>query len=106
MATGFPALSIRQPESPIEQLGGVMQIKSALQQQQLGALDIQQREQDIADQHALTTAMAGWDGQNYTAIPGLVKQAGGSGKAQMQAQASILAIREKASDIAKSDAIT
>jgi len=93
-------------ESPIQQLGGAMQIKSAMQQQQLGALQIQEEQQKLADQHALTTAMAGWDGKNYTDIPGLVTQAGGSGAARMQAQSSILAMREKASDIAKADAIT
>ncbi|MFI5056896.1 MAG: hypothetical protein ACHQLQ_01815 [Candidatus Acidiferrales bacterium] len=106
MATGFPALMIKSPESPIEQLGGVMQLKGAMQQQQLTGLEVQRQQQDIADQHALTTAMAGWNGQNYTDIPGLVKQAGGSGKAQIQANNAILDIRTKASDIAKNDAIT
>lgn len=106
MATSFPALDIKPVESPVQQLAGVMQIKSAQQQQQMQGLDIQQRQQDIADQHALTTAMAGWDGRNYTDIPGLVQKAGGSGKAQMAATNSILGIREKASDIAKSDSIT
>src|SRR6267142_2335731 len=107
MATaGFPALQIRPPESPIEQLSGVMQIKNAQQESQLRSLQLQEEQQKIADAHALTTAMAGWDGKNYTDIPDLVTKAGGSGNARIQATNSILGIREKSSDIAKSDSIT
>src|SRR5215472_15642590 len=106
MATSFPALAIRAPESPIEQLGGALALKNAVQQNQVGALQVQQMEQNLADQHALTLAMSSWDGKNYADIPALVTKAGGSGAARLQASSSILAMQEKASEIAKSDAIT
>lgn len=102
----FPALSIEQPKDPLTQVAQVMGIRQAAQQQELGGLQIQEEQQRIADQHALTTAMASWDGKNYTDIPALVTKAGGSGAARMAATNSILDIRAKASDIAKSDAIT
>lgn len=39
---GFPALQIRPPESPIQQLTGVEQLKGAVQQQQMGEIQLQE----------------------------------------------------------------
>lgn len=96
---GYPALMIRPPESPVQQLAGVQQV-----QQQ--ALQIQQERQQIADQHALTTAMQNYDGKNPDTLPMLVLKAGGSGTAAMSMSKNVLEIKSKASEIAKNDSIT
>jgi hypothetical protein len=101
----FPALSIRQPDNPLDQYSKVVGIQQAQQQLQAGQLENQQRVQDMQDRDALTRAMATWDGKNYADIPALVTQSGGSGKARMAAQSSILDIQSKASDIVKNDAM-
>src|SRR5260370_820341 len=103
---GFPALQIRPPESPLQQFGQVQQIRSAQQEQQLRGLQIQQAQQDIADRHALTTAMTQWDGQDYKQLPMLVLKSGGSGNAAIQMSQNILSIKQKSSEIAKDDSIT
>src|ERR1700690_1372697 len=45
MATGYPALMIKQPESPLQQFGQVEQIKSAMQQQQMAQIELQNARQ-------------------------------------------------------------
>jgi hypothetical protein len=99
MNSGFPALMIKQPESPLQQFGQAQQL-------QLQQLQIQQEQQKIKDQHALTAAMTQWDGQDYKTLPMQVMKAGGSGAAAMQMSNQVLDMRSKASDIAKNDAIT
>jgi hypothetical protein len=37
----FPALSIKAPESPIQEIGGALAVKGQLQQQQMGAVELQ-----------------------------------------------------------------
>src|SRR5215469_786159 len=103
---GFPALMIRPPESPLEQVARVEQLKSAVQGQQLQGLQIQQAQQQLADQKALTQAMIGWDGKNPGDLPMLVLKSGGSGNAAMAAQQHILTLQNTASEIAKNDALT
>jgi hypothetical protein len=54
MATaGFPALQIRPPESPLQELGGALQIKGAMQQQQLGEIQLQEARQNQTSQQVL-----------------------------------------------------
>jgi hypothetical protein len=106
MASGFPALMIKQPESPLQQYGQAQQVASGQQQMQMQALQIQQEQQKIKDQHALTTAMTQWDGQDPKTLPMLVLKAGGSGPAAMQMSSTVLDMRVKASDLAKNDSIT
>jgi hypothetical protein len=96
---GFPALQIRPPESPVQQVAGVQQIQSQ-------ALQIQQEQQNIKDQHALTSAMSQWDGKDTNALPMLVLKAGGSGQAAMGMAKNTLAIKQQTSEIAKNDSIT
>lgn len=103
---GYPALMIRPPESPVQQLAGAQQVIGGQQQLQAQALQIQQERQQISDQHALTTAMQNWDGKNTDALPMLVLKAGGSGSAAMSMSKNVLDIKSKASDIAKNDSIT
>jgi len=103
---GYPALMIRPPESPLEQVARVEQLKSAVQGQQLQGLQIQQAQQQLADQKALTQAMIGWDGKNPGDLPMLVLKSGGSGNAAMAAQQHILGLQKTAGEIAKDDAVT
>jgi hypothetical protein len=106
MGSMFPALDIKQPESPLAQYGQAMQIKSGIQQQQLTALQIQREQQDNADRHAMTAAMANWDGKDYGTLPGLVKNAGGSANAVFGMTKNVFAIKQQASEVAKNDSIT
>ncbi len=106
MATGFPALMIRPPESPLQQFGQIQQIRGAQQEQQMNALKIQQEQQALKDRNALTQAMTQWDGQDYKALPMLVLKNGGSGPAAMQMSSQVLDMRSKASELAKNDALT
>jgi len=50
---GFPALMINQPESPLKQFSEVTQIKAALQQQQMGEIELQEARDAQAGSHAL-----------------------------------------------------
>jgi hypothetical protein len=103
--SAFPALAIQQPEDPLKQFQQIQQIRAAQTQNQTAQLENQQRQQDMQDRDALTRAMAQWNGSNVADIPGLVTQSGGSGKARLAAQSSILDMQSKASDIVKNDAI-
>ena len=50
---GFPALQIKTPESPIQQLGQVEQLKGAIQQQQMGAIELQNARQSQLEQQTI-----------------------------------------------------
>ena len=98
---------------PIQQYEKAMQIKSIIgqqalqaQQQQGNALDIQQKQQSIADQKAMTTAYQQWNGQDPHDLVKGVLDAGGSASAVNTMTTNILSMREKASQIAKDDAAT
>jgi hypothetical protein len=107
----FPALDIRQPESPIQQYGQAQQIVSQQQNQQLQALQIQEQTRLLRDQDATTRAMSSLKPDasgriDYDTLPNLVLQNGGSANAAMSATKSIFALKQTASDIAKNDAAT
>jgi hypothetical protein len=53
---GFPALQIKQPEPYAQQVGQVLQIKNALQQQQMGEIEIQNARAQQASTQALQKA--------------------------------------------------
>lgn len=103
---GYPALMIQQPETPLRQFAEAQQVVAGQQQQQMAALQIQQEQQKIKDQHALTQAMNGWDGKNAQELPMLVLRSGGSGSAAMSMGSQVLGMKQKASEIAKDDAQT
>lgn len=103
---GFPALMIKPPESPLQQYAQAQQVVGGQQEQQMRALQIQQGQQQLSDQHALTNAMMNWDGKSVSELPMLVLKSGGSGQAAMSMTQNVLGIKEKASDIAKNDSIT
>jgi hypothetical protein len=91
----LPALDLRPPApaaNPLEQYGQALQLKNlmqnaplqtqAMQQQvQAGALDVQQKQQALKDQQAMTAGMQQWDGKDYNDLPALVLKSGGSATA-------------------------
>jgi hypothetical protein len=103
---GYPALAIRPPEPLLQQYAQAQQVAAGAQEQQLRAIQVQQAQQQLQDQHALTSAMMQWDGQDYKQLPMMVLKSGGSGMAAMQMSQQVLGMRQKASEIAKDDAIT
>lgn len=114
-ATPSAALAIRQqPEFDLGQAyGKTLQLKSLLQGQQLqqeqgqeNQLEIQQKQQGIADQQAMTAAMHEWDGKNVDELPSLILKHNGSANAVFSVKQQILASKEKLSAIAKDDAET
>jgi hypothetical protein len=102
----FPALMIKPPEPVLQQYAQAQQVVGGQQEQQLRALQIQQEQQKITDQHAMTAGMANWDGKDYSQLPGLIKAAGGSAAAVMGVTKSVFDIKAKASEVAKDDSIT
>jgi len=55
---GFPALQINQPESPLKELGGALAIKSALQEQQINEIKLQEARADQTSQQVLMKKFA------------------------------------------------
>lgn len=110
MAAGIPlpALGVRdyQPESPTDQIGKLVQLRSALNQQQMQQGQLQLQQQQIKDQQAMTAAMKTWDGKDYDSLSKSVLQNGGSANAATQIQQHGLTIKKTVSDIAKQDAET
>ena len=63
MATaGFPALQIRPPESPLQEVGGALQIKNAMQQQQIGEIQLEEARQQQTSQSILMQKFAANNG--------------------------------------------
>lgn len=111
----LPALALKpvqQPE-PMDAIGRMMQLKSMMQGQQAqqqnlqsGALDIQQKQQALKDQQAMTAAMQEWDGKDVQSLIPIVVKNGASANAVMGLKAKVLEQQEKYSTIAKNDAET
>ena len=100
----LPALHPPQIESPGDELGKMIQMKSMLQSQQMQQGQLQLQQQQIKDQQAMTAAMKTWDGKDYDALSKSVLQNGGSANAATQIQQHGLTIKKTVSDIAKQDA--
>src|SRR5258708_38117222 len=58
----FPALMIHPPESPIQQLAGVEQLKAGVQQQQLGEIQLQEARLNQQSQQVLMEKFAANNG--------------------------------------------
>jgi hypothetical protein len=106
MGSMFPALDIKQPESPLQQYAQVQQIQAGQQQIEAQRLQNQQQQRILQDQDAATRALSQWDGKDYGQLPDLVKNAGGSANAVFGMTKNIFAIKQQASEIAKNDAAT
>jgi hypothetical protein len=114
----LPALDVRPPQQqadPLEQYGRLMQLRNmqqnqplqtqALQQQvQSGQLGIQQQQQQLKDQQAMTAAMQSWDGKDYNQILPLVLKNGGSAQAVMGLKQKILEQQQALSTTLKNNA--
>jgi len=112
------ALSVRPTATAPELTGQQMQLRNLagqnamipgqLQEQQQrvqsGDIQLQQQQQQLKDQKAITSAWQQWDGKDYNDLPVLVVKNGGSGMAAQQAVQHILDVKTKASEIAKNDA--
>jgi hypothetical protein len=112
MGSMFPALDIKQPEGPIQQLGGVMQLK-ALQGQvaaQPGQLQLQQQQieaqkRQLDDKQAETAAMKEWaEGQgkiSMDTLPDLILKHGGSADASLGMKQKLLAQQQAIQGLTK-----
>jgi len=92
-------LSQAQQMAPLRQ-------QAAQQQVQQGQLDIQQKQQQLSDQKAMTTAMTQWDGKDLNELAPLVLKNGGSAQAVMGLKQKSLEMQQTYSNIAKDDAAT
>lgn len=116
----LPALAVKAPEQPdlMGQVGKMMSLKSMLGQQQIqqqtqqsNALEIQQKQQALADQKAMTKSMQDssidWsDPNSISKLPSIVLKNGGSSQAVFGIQQHLLEQKQKMSTIAKDDAET
>lgn len=92
MGIPLPALDTRppqQPEDPLSQYAKVLSLKNMMQQQQAGNIQLQQQQQALADQQAMTKAMNSWDGKDINALPKLILKNGGSAQAVYAAQTQL-----------------
>lgn len=109
----LPALSIKQPESPLSNLSDLLHAKAQQQGLQTGQLqqqalqqEIAQRDQQAKDLQATTAAARNWDGKDYDALSKSILKNGGSANAAMSIQQHGLTIKKTVSDIAATDATT
>jgi hypothetical protein len=105
---GLPALAIKPPEQPdlLGNIGKVEQLKSMVQQGQLGQVQVQQQQQALKDQQAATNAMHDWDGKDIQQLPTLMLKHGASATAVIGMKQHIVDQQAKLSNIAKDDAET
>jgi hypothetical protein len=99
-------LALKPPEDPLAAYSRALQVRSAMQNQQLQQGQIQLQQQQIRDQQALTAAAAEWDGKDYDALAKSVLKNGGSANASFAVQQHALGVKKTVSDIAASDATT
>lgn len=120
----LPALDIKTPQQPdfLEKYGQLMQLKNAQQQSQMqqqeaplriqalqqqaqsGQIGLQQQQQQLKNQQALTQAYQTWDGKSYNDLAHLALKNGATGEAVQSIQQHGLTIQKTASDIAEQDA--
>lgn len=100
----LPALGVNPPapqQNSLDQYARLLQLKNqmaeqplrnqALQQQvQEGGVDLQQKQQQLTDQKALTSAMQSWDGKDYNDLIPLIVKNGGSAQAVMGLKSKLL----------------
>jgi len=106
MSISLPALAIAPQQQPdvLGQVAKIQQLRNLQQQQQVGQLEIQQRQQALKDQSAMTKAYSTWNpNDGFDALAHSVLQNGGTANAAMAVQHHGLEVRQKAADIAKAD---
>jgi hypothetical protein len=116
----LPALNVRPPQQqadPVQQYGNLLALKNAMQEQPLrmqalqqqtqsGQLQLEQQQQAVKDQQAMTAAMQNWDGKDINQLVPLVVKNGASANAVMGLKQKILAQQQTYSKIAADDATT
>lgn len=111
MATlpGLPALHVNPPAPPLDplaEMGKVASLRNLGQQSQENQLAIQEKQMQLQDQQAMTSAMHEWDGKDLSQLPGLVLKHGGSAQAVFGLKQKTLEQQKTYSDIAHTDAET
>jgi len=81
-------------------------VQNAPIQHQILQQQAQAGQQGLADQQAMTKAMAEWDGKDWQTLPSLILQHGGSGTAAIGAKQHLLEQQKTISEIAEKDATT
>lgn len=76
------------------------------QQLQQGNVELQEKQQQLKDQQAVTTAMQQWDGKDYNQLYPLVLKNGGSGQAVIGLQQKAMEKQKAVAEMAKSDSET
>lgn len=104
----LPALGIHpvQSEDPLAAYGKVASLQGMLQQRQSQALQLQQQQQALTDQKAMTAAMQQYDPSHPEQLPKLVLQNHGSANAAALAEQHVQTIQKTAADIAKDQSET
>jgi len=122
----LPALDLKTPQQPdiLQKFGQLAALRNAqqeyqqraamapLQQQQAqqsiqsGQLGIQQQQQALKDQQAMTAAMHDWDGKDVNSLIPLVIKNGASAQAVMGLKSKVLEQQQTYSKIAADDATT
>lgn len=122
----LPALDVKTPQQPdiLQKFGQLAALRNAqqeyqqraamapLQQQQAqqsiqsGQLGIQQQQQALKDQQAMTAAMHDWDGKDVNSLIPLVIKNGASAQAVMGLKSKVLEQQQTYSKIAADDATT
>jgi hypothetical protein len=95
----LPALHVNPPQQqdPMASVEKLVQLKSLMQGQQLQQGQIQEQQQQITDNHALTTAMKNWDPktQSYDDLTHSVLKNGGSGNAALAIKQHALTVQKQ-----------
>jgi len=84
MSISLPALAIAPQQQPdvLGQVAKIQQLRNLQQQQQVGQLEIQQRQQALKDQSAMTKAYSTWNpNDGFDALAHSVLENGGSANA-------------------------
>ena len=122
----LPALDVKAQQQPdlLSKFGQLMQLRNMQTQQniqqqeaplrmqalqqgvQTGQLQLQQQQQLLKNQQAMTQAYQKWDGKDYGELAHLALAAGANGDAIQKIQQHALDVKAKYSQIAKDDAAT
>lgn len=114
----LPALHLNPPqqqENPLDQYARLLQLKNmqtmqpiqqqaAQQQLQAGQLDVQQKQQALKDQQAITSSMQNWDGKDYNDLYPLMLKNGASGTAVLGLKQKVLEQQQAISTTLKNNA--
>lgn len=98
------AIQGQQQQNQQRQAMAPLQQQEVQQSVQTGAVDLQQKQQQLADQKAITAAMGEWDGKDYNNIYPLILKNGGSGTAVMGLKKSVLDQQQAIATTAKNNA--